>query len=64
VLCWALVRAWSRPSTTSSLSAAGVSFHSYSEPILSTDNELVRDILLAVIGVAREAGARAARRAG
>jgi len=31
------------------LSSHGVSFHSYSEPHLSTDNELVRDVLLAVL---------------
>jgi DNA invertase Pin-like site-specific DNA recombinase len=29
------------------LAAAGVAFHSYTEPALSTDNELVRDVLLA-----------------
>src|ERR1700730_8465088 len=31
------------------LNSYGVSFHSYSEPHLSTDNELVRDVLLAVL---------------
>lgn len=31
------------------LNAAGVSFHSYTEEMLSTDNELVRDILIAVM---------------
>jgi DNA invertase Pin-like site-specific DNA recombinase len=31
------------------LASYGVSFHSYSEPHLSTDNELVRDVLLAVL---------------
>lgn len=31
------------------LAAAGVGFHSYSEPLLSTDNEMVRDILLTVM---------------
>jgi len=31
------------------LAAAGVAFHSYTEPMLSTDNELVRDIVLAVM---------------
>jgi DNA invertase Pin-like site-specific DNA recombinase len=30
------------------LSSYGVAFHSYTEPLLSTDNELVRDIVLAV----------------
>jgi DNA invertase Pin-like site-specific DNA recombinase len=31
------------------LSSYGVSFHSFGEPHLSTDNELVRDVLLAVL---------------
>ena len=31
------------------LNAHGVSFHSLTEPFLSTDNELVRDVLLAVL---------------
>jgi DNA invertase Pin-like site-specific DNA recombinase len=31
------------------LAAAGVVFHSYSEPLLSTDSEMVRDIVLAVM---------------
>ena len=31
------------------LAAAGVGFHSYTEPMLSTDNELIRDIVLAVM---------------
>jgi hypothetical protein len=31
------------------LAAAGVSFHSYTEPMLSTDNEMIRDIVLAVM---------------
>lgn len=31
------------------LNAAGVAFHSYTEEYLSTDNELVRDILIAVM---------------
>ncbi len=31
------------------LDAAGVAFHSYTEEMLSTDNELVRDILIAVM---------------
>jgi DNA invertase Pin-like site-specific DNA recombinase len=30
------------------LESYGVAFHSYTEPLLSTDNELVRDIVLAV----------------
>ena len=35
--------------TLQRLAAAGVAFHSYTEPMLSTDNEMVRDILLAVM---------------
>ena len=31
------------------LSSYGVTFHSYTEPHLSTDNELVRDVLLALL---------------
>jgi DNA invertase Pin-like site-specific DNA recombinase len=31
------------------LAACGVGFHSYTEPNLATDNELVRDILLALL---------------
>jgi DNA invertase Pin-like site-specific DNA recombinase len=31
------------------LAAAGVAFHSYTEPLLSTDSEVVRDIVLAVM---------------
>jgi DNA invertase Pin-like site-specific DNA recombinase len=31
------------------LASYGVAFHSYTEPMLSTDNELVRDIVLAVM---------------
>ena len=31
------------------LAAAGVGFHSYTEPMLSTDNEMIRDIVLAVM---------------
>jgi DNA invertase Pin-like site-specific DNA recombinase len=31
------------------LAGCGISFHSYTEPHLSTDNELLRDILLAVM---------------
>jgi DNA invertase Pin-like site-specific DNA recombinase len=54
VLCWALDRL-SREGMVATvgylqqLAASGVAFHSYSEPMLSTDNELVRDILLAVM---------------
>jgi DNA invertase Pin-like site-specific DNA recombinase len=31
------------------LTQSGVAFHSYTEPLMSTDNELVRDIVLAVM---------------
>jgi DNA invertase Pin-like site-specific DNA recombinase len=31
------------------LTSYGVSFHSYSDPHLATDNELVRDVLLALL---------------
>ena len=31
------------------LASNGVGFHSYTEPMLSTDNEMVRDIVLAVM---------------
>ena len=54
VLVWALDR-FSRNGLTSTvvdlerLGSHGVGFHSYSEPHLSTDNELVRDVLLAVL---------------
>jgi DNA invertase Pin-like site-specific DNA recombinase len=54
VLVWALDR-FSRAGMASTiadlqrLNSYGVAFHSYSEPHLSTDNELVRDVLLAVL---------------
>lgn len=54
VLCWALDRL-SREGLTETigylrrLGNAGVAFHSYSEPMLSTDNPVVRDVLLAVM---------------
>jgi DNA invertase Pin-like site-specific DNA recombinase len=54
VLVWALDR-FSRAGMASTLanlerlSSHGVSFHSYTEEHLSTENELVRDILLAVL---------------
>src|SRR5437763_10404830 len=54
VLCWALDRL-SREGMVPTighlqrLAAAGVAFHSYTEPLLSTDNEMVRDIVLAVM---------------
>jgi DNA invertase Pin-like site-specific DNA recombinase len=54
VLVWALDR-FSRNGMMATvadlqrLSSFGVSFHSFGEPHLSTDNELVRDVLLAVL---------------
>ena len=54
VLCWALDRL-SREGMMATVdylqqfASYGVTFHSYTEPLLSTDNELVRDILLAVM---------------
>jgi len=54
VLVWALDR-FSRKGMASTvadlqrLNSHGVSFHSFSEPHLSTDNDLVRDVLLAVL---------------
>jgi DNA invertase Pin-like site-specific DNA recombinase len=54
VLFWALDR-FTREGLTPTvmylqrLAECGVSFHSYTEPHLATDNELLRDILLAVM---------------
>lgn len=54
LLVWALDR-FSREGMAATvgylqrLTAAGVAFHSYTEPHLSTENELVRDILLAIM---------------
>lgn len=54
VLFWSLDR-FSREGMTKTVSylqrldAAGVAFHSFTEEMLSTDNELVRDILIAVM---------------
>jgi DNA invertase Pin-like site-specific DNA recombinase len=54
VLVWALDR-FSRNGMAATitdlqrLSSYGVTFHSFSEPHLSTENELVRDVLLAVL---------------
>jgi DNA invertase Pin-like site-specific DNA recombinase len=54
VLVWALDRL-SREGMAATvgylqrLNGVGVAFHSYTEPLLSTDNELVRDIVLAVM---------------
>jgi len=54
VLCWALDRL-SREGMVATvgylqrLAAAGVAFHSYSEPALCSENEMVRDIVLAVM---------------
>jgi DNA invertase Pin-like site-specific DNA recombinase len=54
VLCWALDRL-SREGMVPTvlhlqrLASYGVGFHAYTEPMLSTDNEMVRDIVLAVM---------------
>lgn len=54
VLFWALDR-FSREGMTQTiihlqrLSSYGVAFHSYTEPHLATDNELVRNVLLALL---------------
>jgi DNA invertase Pin-like site-specific DNA recombinase len=54
LLCWSLDRL-SREGLEPTigylrrLGNAGVAFHSYSEPMLSTDNPIVRDVLLAVM---------------
>jgi len=54
VLVWALDRL-SREGMVATvgylqrLAAAGVAFHSYSEPALCSDNEMVRDVFLAVM---------------
>jgi DNA invertase Pin-like site-specific DNA recombinase len=54
VLRWSLDRL-SREGMTATvgylqqLASYGVAFHCYTEPLLSTDDELVRDILLAVM---------------
>jgi DNA invertase Pin-like site-specific DNA recombinase len=54
VLCWALDRL-SREGMVPTvlhlqrLASYGVGFHSYTEPMLSTDNEMIRDIVLAVM---------------
>jgi len=68
VLCWALDRL-SREGMVPTvlhlqrLAAAGVGFHSYTEPMLSTDNEMVRDIVLAVMAsLAKAERARIAER--
>jgi DNA invertase Pin-like site-specific DNA recombinase len=80
VLFWALDR-FSREGMVPTimhlqrLSSFGVSFHSYTEPHLQTDNELVRNILLATlaslakvesqkIGERKKAGMARARREG
>jgi DNA invertase Pin-like site-specific DNA recombinase len=68
VLCWALDR-FSREGMIPTvlhlqrLAAAGVGFHSYTEPLLSTDNEMVRDIVLAVMaGLAKQERIKLAER--
>ncbi|MEQ8694439.1 MAG: recombinase family protein [Gammaproteobacteria bacterium] len=54
VLFWALDR-FSREGMAQTvlhlqrLAGYGVAFHSYTEPFLSTDNELVRDVLLSTL---------------
>jgi DNA invertase Pin-like site-specific DNA recombinase len=54
VVSWALDR-FSREGTKETvlhlerLNSYGVAFHSYTEPLLSTDNEMVRSIVLAVM---------------
>jgi DNA invertase Pin-like site-specific DNA recombinase len=48
VLFWALDR-FSREGTAQTIASYGVAFHSYTEPHLSTDNELVRNVLLALL---------------
>src|SRR5207244_9394317 len=52
--CWALDRLSREGMVTTvgylqRLAAAGVAFHSYSEPALCSENEMVRDIVLAVM---------------
>jgi DNA invertase Pin-like site-specific DNA recombinase len=60
VLVWALDRL-SREGMVATvgylqrLAAAGVAFHSYSEPALCSDNEMVRDIVLAVMSALAKA---------
>src|SRR6266581_7151284 len=60
VLCWALDRL-SREGMVATvgylqrLAAAGVAFHSYSEPALCSENEMVRDIVLAVMAALAKA---------
>ena len=53
VLFWALDRfsreGMAQTSSTPRLTSYGVTFHSYTEPHLATDNELVRNILLALL---------------
>lgn len=45
------------------LASYGVNFHSYTEPHLATDNELVRDILLALLSsLARQESRRLSER--
>jgi DNA invertase Pin-like site-specific DNA recombinase len=54
VLSWALDR-FSREGMAEAvmhlkrLTSYGVSFHSYTEPLISTDNDMVRDIIIAVM---------------
>jgi len=63
VLCWALDR-FSREGMVATiahlqrLASYGVSFHSYCEPALSSDNEMTRDIVLAVLAALAKQEAR------
>lgn len=68
VLFWALDR-FSREGMAKTvtylqrLSASNVAFHSYTEEMLSTDNELVRDILIAVMSsLAKQEAIRLSKR--
>jgi DNA invertase Pin-like site-specific DNA recombinase len=54
VLCWALDRLSREGMVPTVLhlqrvASHGVGFHSYAEPMLSTDNEMIRDIVLALM---------------
>ena len=60
VLCWALDRLTREGMVATvgylqRLAAAGGAFHSYSEPALCSDNEMVRDIVLAVMSALAKA---------
>lgn len=63
VLVWALDR-FSREGMAATvgylqrLASFGVSFHSYTEPLISTDNELVRDVVIAILASLAKAEAQ------